>query len=52
MSTTFSDPGDDFFELIHSEWLLRAKDPDDHSEFSLWMKTFLDLWEHGNPENN
>ena len=52
MSTTFSDPGYDFFDLIHSEWVLRAEDPDDMTEFTVWMKTCLTLFELGNPENN
>ena len=55
MSTTFSDPDDEFILYLHDEWAMRTDDPDSEDEFGKFLKAFVDIagaWEKGDDEES
>lgn len=55
MSTTFSDPDDDFVQYLYDEWALRTEDPDSEDGFGKFLKAFVDIagvWETGDEEDS
>lgn len=50
MSTTFSDPDDEFIQYLYDEWAIRTDDPESEDEFGKFLKAFIDIagiWETG-----
>ena len=55
MSTTLSDPDDEFIQYLHDEWAMRTDDPDSEDEFGKFLKAFVDIagaWEKGDDEES